>query len=528
MEAIAPVAEVQTLKNRYDYLASDRRQSYLERGRSCAALTLPSILPPEGHTGSSPLPTPWQSVGARGVNHLCAKLLMALLPANSPFFKLTIDEYVLERLTEQPELRAEIDAGLAKYERSIMGTIESMALRVAIFETLKHLVVVGNVAVFLHPQGGVRVFRLDRYVAKRDPMGNLLDFIAREDVSPMELDGPAKQALYASGYAPKQSPEAKDCIEIYTRVYRDGQFYLTYQEINGARIEGSEGKYPLDKSPWLVLRWTEVDNEDYGRGMVEEYFGDLQSLEALRKAIVQGAVAAAKVLFLIRPNSTTKARVLAESESGAIRDGNAEDVTVLQMDKYNDFRVALELSNEIRQTLSLAFLLNTALQRSGERVTAEEIRFMAEELESSLGGIYSSLSQTLQRPLVSRLMHQGQARGELPQLPEGVVKVNITTGIDALGRSNDLARLKAFSTDLTQVAQLAELLDPYLNIQDLITRLGTGYNISTEGLIPTEEESAERLKARQQAAMMAQLGPNLVNKGGDLMRDAMAGGASSE
>jgi hypothetical protein len=110
--------------------------------------------------------------------------------------------------------------------------------------------------------------------------------------------------------------------------------------------------YPKDKCPWLALRLTAIDNEDYGRGLVEEYLGDFKSLEALTKAITQGAAAAAKVLFLVKPNGTTKAR----HRAGRVwrrREGNAEDVTVLQVEKYADFKVALELRNSLREDLSL-------------------------------------------------------------------------------------------------------------------------------------------------------------------------------
>lgn len=513
-----------TLQQRYEQLAQ-HRTSYLNRARSCAALTIPAMLPPDGHSPTAPLPTPWQSLGARGVNHLSSKLLLALFQPNAPFFKLGIDELLLEKLTKQPELKAEVDEGLARVERSVMGEIETTAVRVGVFEALKHLLVSGNVCVFMNPKGGLRIFRLDRYVAKRDPMGNLLETIIREDISPMELSDSGQAALTRSGWQPKSANETEDTVQVYTRVYRRDQKFTTYQEVNGTFIEGSAGQYPLDACPWLVLRWTEVDNEDYGRGFVEEYFGDLRSLEGLTRAIVQGSAAASKVLFLVRPNSTTKHKVLSESESGDVREGNAEDVTCLQMDKYADFRVAFETRNEIKQSLSLAFLLNSAIQRSGERVTAEEIRYMAEELESSLGGVYSALSQTLQRPMVSRLLAQMQTQGKLPQLPKGVVKVQITTGMEALGRNSDLNKLKAFVADLAQFGG-PEVLKTYMDISNLITRLGTGYSIDTKGLVLSAEQVAQNQQAEAQAAMAQQLGPNMVNQAGGLMKQAAEQGGS--
>ena len=52
----------------------------------------------------------------------------------------------------------------------------------------------------------------------------------------------------------------------------------------------------INASPWLPLRFNVVDGEPYGRGRVEEFMGDLKSLEALMQALVEGSAAAAKVV----------------------------------------------------------------------------------------------------------------------------------------------------------------------------------------------------------------------------------------
>ena len=53
-----------------------------------------------------------------------------------------------------------------------------------------------------------------------------------------------------------------------------------------------------------------------------------------------------------------------------------------------------------------------------QSATAEEIRSMVKELEDSLGGVYSVLSQELQLPIANRIMHLLSKRGTLPKLPE--------------------------------------------------------------------------------------------------------------
>lgn len=505
-----------SLKARYDKLSTDRL-TYLERSRDCAKLTIPTLLPPEGSTSSTKFPTPYQSFGARAVNNLAAKLLLALLPPNSPFFRLVVDDSTMQKLTGRQDMRAAIENALSGMERTVMSEIETSTIRTSAFEGIKLLLVTGNVLFFLAPTGGMKVFRLDRYVVKRDPMGNVLEHITKECISPMELPDDIREAVIAA----KSKDDNEDTVDVYTSVKRTATNWVVYQEAGGVKVPGSDGSYPLGKNPWIPLRFIAVDGEDYGRSFVEEYLGDIQSLNALSKAIVQGSAAAAKVLFLVKPNSTTKLRVLTESESGAVKEGNAEDVTVLQMQKQADFAIAKSTCDTLKQELSFAFLLNTAVQRAGERVTAEEIRYMANELESSLGGVYSTLSQEFQLPLVQRVMFQMERQGKLPTLPAGVVKPAITTGIEAIGRGNDLTKLQQFMQAVEALGP--EVVQQYVNVSDLIKRTGASLGIDMNGLIKTDDEVAAAQQQAQQAQMMQTLGPNAVNKIGDIAKQHLQG-----
>lgn len=509
----------ETAKARFSKLES-LKNPYLIRARECSTLTIPSLIPPQGATGSTKMPTPFQSLGARGVNNLAAKLLLALLPPNSPFFRLVIDDYMLEKLAGREGARADIEEALDKMERAVMTKVETGNTRSSMFEAMKHLLVAGNVLLFVPKEGGLKVFRMDRYVVKRDPMGNVLEIITKENISEMELPEEVRRVLSKEDKAEGES-SAEDIEELYTRVVRSEKGWDVYQECEGVIIPGTEGTYPKDKSPWLALRFIQIDGEDYGRSYVEEYLGDLKTLEGLTKAIVQASAAAAKVLFLVKPNSTTKMKTLAESSSGDIKEGNAEDVTVLQMDKFADFRVAYDTIKEIKEALSFAFLLNSAIQRNGERVTAEEIRYVANELESSLGGIYSTLAQDCQLPYLKVVMAGMERTGDLPVLPKGSIKPTITTGVEAIGRGNDRTKLAGFLQDIMPLGP--EVIQNEMNVGDYIKRMGAAQGIDMKGLIPTPEEKAQKAEEMQQQQMMQQLGPNAVTQFGGMMKDAMAG-----
>jgi len=502
------------------------RESYLQRARDCAKLTIPTLIKDSGDSYSTTYETPFQSIGARGVNHLSSKLLLTLLPPNSPFFRLTVDDFDVEQLVG-PEQRGPVEEGLAKVERSAMQEVETLALRVPMFEALKHLIVTGNCLLYMPDEGGMRVFHLDRYVVKRDPMGNLLYVITKENLNAKTLTKEAREAigLPPPEEASKETPEKP--YELYTYVCDKGSYWHIHQEIGRVPIPDSYGKYPKDKNPFIPLRFSRVDGESYGRGLVEEYLGDLRSLEALTQAIVEGSAAAAKVLFLVRPNGTTRINTLAKSPNGAIVQGDVNDVSTLQLQKSQDFRIALDTITQVRDRLSFAFLLNSSVQRNAERVTAEEVRFMAQELESALGGVYSVLSQEFQLPLVNLLLQRLVKSKKMPKFPKDTVKPQIVTGIEALGRGQDLNKLSQFLQYLGPLGP--EAIMQNLNLDDYIDRLGASLGIDTGGLIKTPEQKqmeAQQAQEQQQQMMEQQFQQGLVTQAVPNLTKGMADGAN--
>jgi hypothetical protein len=473
------------------------RDAFLRRAREAAELTIPTLVPPDGHTGSTEYNTPYQSVGSRGVNNLASKLLLTLLPPNSPFFRLVIDDYDLAQVAGQ-DARGAVEEALGRIERAGLSEIEGSAVRVPVFEALKQLVVAGNALVYMPKKDGMKVYRIDRYVVKRDAMGNVLEIITKESVSPLMLDEETRALL-----TDPEDRNTKD-YDLYTCVKYTGKKWEVYQEIQGIVVPGSQGSFPKDRCPFIPLRFSRIDGEDYGRGFVEEYIGDLRSLEALTQAIVEGSAASAKVLFLVRPNGTTKAKNLAQSPNGAIVTGDANDVSTLQVQKAGDFRVALETSRTITERLSFAFLLNSSVQRQAERVTAEEVRYMAQELETALGGVYSILSQEFQMPLVNLILARLEGQGKMPKMPKDSVKPTIVTGMEALGRGQDLNKLAQFLQYLQPLGP--QVIASEMNIDDYIDRLGASLGIDTNGLIksPEQKQQEQAMMAEQQQAMMAQ------------------------
>jgi len=379
--------QAKTLSGRYEQLTS-YRSVYRDRAEAAADVTIPHLFPRRGTTSATDFITPYQSIGASGLNGLASKLLLALLPPNAPFFRLLIDDVKAAQEGLDSATKGELDKALAKVEREVMKDIESSGFRNVLYGALRQLILTGNVLIKMDEDGD-RVYRLNDYVVERDPIGNPLVIITREAVGIETVDEEIRMKALSKDSGCKE-------VELFTICELIDGKWVSYQELNDEEVEGSRGKYKKEESPYMALRWSRIDGEHYGRGYIEEYIGDLNSAEGLSKAILECSAAAARVIFLVNPNSQTNIRDLAQTENGGFASGQVEAVQPLQVNKQGDMSVAMQVLNGLKDKLSQAFLSGASGVRNAERVTAAEIRLITQELESTLGGLYSILATDLQ------------------------------------------------------------------------------------------------------------------------------------
>lgn len=525
MPTDAPIDRgTETCKAVYDRLAVDR-EPFLRRARQCASVTIPWVMPPLGHSASSDLPTPFQSVGARGVNNLVSKLLMALFPPNAPFFKFAVDPYALEKVGGADGAREEIEQNLIKASEAVLTELETSGFRVGAYEATRNLVVTGNALQYLHKKG-VKIYRIDQYVVERDPeTSEPVRIVVREMLAPEDVPESIRLDVQSAAATRMQvgSSPVKSC-ELYTMACYDHKTskWGVVQECEGIPVYDGEEAFTEDEFPYNPLRGNSVGGEDYGRSYVEEYLGDLASLEGLSQAIVEGSAAAARWTPLVNPGGMTDIDDLARAENGQYILGRGDDVTSPKVDKYYDFQITGKTANEIEGRLAFAFLLNSAVQRNAERVTAEEIRMVAGELEQAMGGIYSLLSREWQLPLVRFITKRMIGQKRLPKIPEEFVRPTVVTGIEALGRGNDLNRLATAFSALAALATATPVVGQFIDLRVLAERVFNAAGVRTEGLLKTQEQLAQEAQAAQQAQMLETLGPNVVTQAGQMIQGQQA------
>ena len=495
---------------RYSLLSGDRSQ-FLDMAVECSELTLPYLVQHDLgiKQGKKQLVQPWQSVGAKAVVTLAAKLMLALLPPNTSFFKLQIRD---DKLGEEidPTLRSELDLSFSKMERMVMEYIAASSDRVVVHQALKHLIVSGNALIFMG-KDGLKHFPLQRYVVSRDGNGNILEIITKEIISRKILGLELPVDGGTNDVNKNNTGSNGDDVEVYTCVKQDTSSgrWVWHQEVEDTIIPGSRSSAPKNASPWLVLRFNTVDGEDYGRGRVEEFIGDLRSLNGLAQALVEGSSVASKVIFLVSPSATTKPQTLSNAGNGAIIQGRPEDVGVVQVGKTADFATAANTAQQLESRILDAFLVLNI--RHSERTTAEEVRMTQQELNEQLGGLFSLLTIEFLVPYLNRTLLILQRTNQLPKIPKEYVRPKIVAGINALGRGQDREALTMFVQTIAQTLG-PEALMRYINPDEAIKRLAAAQGIDVLNLV----KSQQQLQQEMQQAQQAETQKSLVDQAGQL------------
>lgn len=514
------------------------REPFLRRGRDAAMLTIPALLPEFEEQEEDDYALPFQSVGADGVNNLSASLLLTLLPPNEPFFRFVVtpegEEVLAEELAGQPpekvqEVKSQIEAQLSVLEQQVIRRIEKERLRPGLGEALKQLLAVGNTVIDYgdDKDDSIRVFRLDQYVVERLGNGEVFRIIIREEVLVETLTDEERVLANASSSSVFDTGSANTAddstVHLYTVVQRTNPRrkgeaeYAMWQELGDIMVPGTYKTYTANKVPIHAYWFSRNYGKNYSLSYVDQYVGDLKSLEGLSEAQVEAAAAAARLLVMVDPAGMTNKQDVEKAPNLGVIAGRLKDVAMLQANKLSDFRVVSEVANKIEDRLNRAFLITEGVIRDAERVTAEEIRLLRQSIESKLGNVYAMMTEEVQEPQLDRIIAQMEEDGEMPDLPNGV-EYMIVAGVDSLGKAQAMDRHMNF------LGAARELIGPdqlavYLNPSELLRRLATFTRVQPVGLINSEEAVKATQERQQQLAMAEKLGPGMIREGGNLLQN---------
>lgn len=489
------------------------RDPYITRAYNYAKVTLPYLISENEDNSSSELQLDYNSVGAEYVNHLANRYMQELFPAARSFFKLQLEEEaVVEQEKTTGNTKAQQESLLVAGEREARWQFERRHARTSILEGIKHTIVTGNACLYWPPkkEKKVQMYALDEYVVMRGLDGTLLELITEDKKAVQGLDPEIKQLVIDNMDLGDDADLSKTNAKLYTYVKMDDEDPLKYnviQTIEGIPVPDSEQDYPADLLPWMPMVWNRTRREMYGRGIVEDHYGSFYAMSILTEAIVTGGAIMTDFKFLVQPGSVVDIVEMNAAASGTYHYGEKDDITAIESGKVNDFRFIFELINWYKQTLGKAFLSLSSQMRDAERVTAEENRMRAQELETAHGGVFSNFSLTLQKPIAELLLRDIDI-----DLKGSDINPVVVTGLDAMGRTADNEKMLYLFNDLAQLKNVPEGMLARFKPAETITLMANGRDVEEKNFIMSDEDFAAQQQAAQQQQARQQATEELNKK----------------
>lgn len=488
-----------------------QRSAVLDRAREASSKTLPWIFPPSGTTQDNQLPRTFSSQTAKGIVQLASRITAAVIPFNGiPFF-----EFSLPQPTEKTEQSDAMVSGMRQVttsaENQILQDLYASNLRVALNEAFIHAQITGTHIVKAHEDLTYQNIPLQNFVMKRDGAGRLIEFIYKELVDPARMPKGLEKFDETGVPRPgsqtgifRTEPANKKLEEIFTKYSfdQDKDRWDWEQEFREENITKGHRK----NNNCMVIRWGLIAGENYGRSKCDEIMGDIRSAEGLARSLFEQAGAAARGLIGVNPAGFTNIDDLS----------NAVNWGYVAMREEDVFGFGLNINQQIASThsalafvenkISEAFLMISPSTNAGrDRVTATENRLNAQQLEQGLSGFISQAANDIQIPLVFNRLEDMQKQNPDDEqlealrevLEQNAIGVQIKTGLDALGRELDHARL-------LEVAELAVRMPPEgqitVNFNKLMRELVKTSGLNREEVIRSEEEVQKIQQAQQEAA----------------------------
>ena len=509
------------------------RWESLNIARRCAALTKPSACPTARARKDAALPMNFQAIGGRGVNNLEGLVYLAMFGGDGPFFELSPAVDVRYDESIPPDDMNFILDDLFRRELMAVSLLESVSFsdrtnrRQQAFQTNKRAVVsqfitTGDALERMNHDYSISVFQRAKYVTDRDTTGNVNWHITEEDIDPLAM---SEEDYHAAGFKENQfadtlPAERMKLMHTFPEWNPQSKLWVIKQEVNGIVINTSEDEVtPFFSTPFMLEA-----GDNYGHGLVEQNLGDLSSLDALMEKLLDFAAAFSKVNPVIDSNEMTLTAKHLEKKSGTplrakVRGGRVESVAWLKPDNSPQFRMVSEHAKFLTSELGKAFLIESAVTPQKERVTAEQVRRIASELEGTLSG-YGPVATSQHVQTVRRTLWQMSRDLLVGPLDEDLYEIRVKSGTATLQRDRQRAKLFNLPQFIQMLPEKAQRKIDFGVLLDASVRLS---GLDIPGLIRNDEDVAAEIRVEQQQAAQVQAQQKAVDVGGNVAEQRLLG-----
>lgn len=450
-----------------------------------------------------PIQRDYQSIGALLVNSLSSKLAQLLFPIQHPFFSLDATDELKDANRRAGKTQAQMEAIITQAVRDACASLYKNSSYANIILALKHLIVTGNVLMHVDAKvNKINTYGLQQFVVRRAGNGDPLLVVHREKTYVDALSYEDQAMLRKVNKQKYSRPELE--ITMYTRIQREARpggryVWRVTREVDQHMLEGAD-TYPQHECPWVPVAINVMAGAHYGFGLVSEYAGDFARLSDISEAAVLYGIEISRIINLVSTGAGADIDELNRAATGEYIAGDKGAVEQLDSGDANKLKVLLELENGVMQRLSRAFMYNGPA-RDAERVTMYELQLQAQEANSQLGGLFSALAEALQIPLAVLKLQQVSPH-LMPGVTTGMLVPNITAGVNALGRSEEVQSLMLATQEVAALSALFQL-DRRVNPEAVLDLVYASRAVPSEKIKYDEDTIAKMQEADAQQAQGA-------------------------
>lgn len=467
-----------------------KRSGRMKEWEDAASLTVASLLRGDRAEDETDY-NDAQSLGAQCVNHLTNKMMLAAFSPTRPSFRIEASKKLSMELASTGK---DISPLLAEIERGAIRELDREPIRPKLYAVFRHLITVGN-CLLVDDEDTLRVMSVKYYVLRRTIRGDVATLVTKERIRADELVTEVRAAM------DKPVPD-ETMVDYYkwVKLLEDGKYEVT-QWVNEQNLgPGFTSTYKKQTLPFYPQAWSLSDESDWATGLVGEYINDFRTLSKVAVGLADGTVLSMEFRMLVNPAGMTSVDDLNNSKNGQAIAGTPDDVNSTSPGNGQAVSVGLTVMQHWEQRISRAFLLASAVTRNAERVTAEEIRATAQELEQALGGVYSTLAHTLQTPVAYWLLNRAGTSVQGTELD-----VVVVTGLDALSRMGDVDRIRQAFAVLGELSNVPQQLQGRVKYDTLIADIGAGMGVDLSKYVMSDADYSKELAA-QGAARVGEAG----------------------
>lgn len=474
---------------------------------SVAMLDLEAIMP-SLTSGSTDLPN-------TAVDNFDSKLHRTLFPVNRSFFMFDVPTKQLE------ELGVDAVAANTAVEKAVAGCMDILKKK-RLYSVLPSLfencTVTGNGLLYmgLSFSDKIQFISPADFVWRRTASGDVREIIIREVIALEDVhDKDLKKALIEDAKVDFSKHKSEDNNNAGVLEAVQAYIYVQIDHTGKQLISRYVGPYKVGKTItksanepiFIPVAPTLPVKSQYGIGKVKNAVSSILQIRNATQAYNNMNNLIASMKIAIAPSAYNAVKDSASNTgSKYIPLKSADDMKLMPWGNVNmqgtdnSFQIA-------KSEISRIFQMDSGLVRDAERVTAEEIRLLAEELNAANADLLSSYADQLQEPLVKyALYHLELEDSEGNSVTDAIkeLEVRILTGTEAIGKVSESDNLSTMLVEVSRLKDIPEDVRPMLKIDNIVKMYAQGRGLQTAEIVKSQEEMAQEAQAAKESQQEAQ------------------------